>query len=459
MSVEFVLILPTARDLPVATAPQSIDLLVIPSALVPVEPAGTVLSGHAMAVDAGRILAVLPLAEARARYAPRETLDLPRHAVMPGLVNLHTHAAMSLLRGLADDLPLMDWLQNHIWPAESAHVSRQFCVDGVRLSAAEFIRGGVTCVNDMYFFPDASAETFSAAGLRAVVNLIVIDFPTAWAANPDEYFAKGIAVHDAVRGNPLLRTVFAPHAPYTVSDGPLTKVRAYAEELNIGIHMHVHETEFEVMDAVKNTGKRPWQRLKDLGLLGPDFIAVHMTQLTDEEIAEAAQYGVHVAHCPESNLKLASGFCPVSKLLDAGVNVGIGTDGAASNNDLDMFGELRTAALLAKGVAKNAQAFAAPQALHAATLGGARALGLDAEIGSLVAGKSADFIALEMTALHLTPCYDLVSHLVYAAGRGDVSDVYVAGRALMREHRLLTIGEEETLAKANEWRAKIRPST
>ncbi|MGQ0700440.1 MAG: TRZ/ATZ family hydrolase [Panacagrimonas sp.] len=446
------------HDRPVASpALRAIDLLVVPLALVPVEPAGTVLHEHALAVDAGRIVEVLPVAEARARFAPRETLELPGHVVLPGLVNLHTHAAMSLLRGLADDLPLMDWLTDHIWPAEGAHISRAFCLDGVRLAAAEFIRGGATCVNDMYFFPDATAEGFTAAGLRAVVNLIVIDFPTAWASGPDEYFGKGLEVHDAIRGNPLMRTIFAPHAPYTVSDGPLVKARAYADELGIGIHMHVHETEFEVMDAVQKTGKRPWQRLKELGLLAPDFVAVHMTQLTDEEIAEAAQFGVHVAHCPESNLKLASGFCPVQKLLDAGVNLGIGTDGAASNNDLDMFGEMRTAALLAKGVARDARALPAAQALHAATLGGARALGLDTEIGSLVAGKSADFIAVELSGPHVHPCYNMISHLVYAAGRGDISDVFVAGRALMRDRRLLTVDENEAIAKAGEWRARIKP--
>lgn len=440
-----------------APQPLPIDLLVIPSAIVPVEPAGAVLPDHALAVDAGRIVAVLPTVDALARYAPRERRDLPQHVLLPGLVNSHTHAAMSLMRGLADDLALMDWLQNHIWPAEGTHVSRAFCLDGVRLSAAEFIRSGITCANDMYFFPDASAEGFADAGLRAVVNLIVIDFPSAWASGPDEYFAKGIALHDSLRGNPLVRTVFGPHAPYTVGDAALTKARAYAEEMGIGIHMHVHETEFEVADAVQKTGKRPWQRLKELGLLGPDFIAVHMTQLTDQEIAEAGQYGVHVAHCPESNLKLASGFCPVQRLLEAGVNVAIGTDGAASNNDLDLFGEMKTAALLAKGVARDAQAFPSHKALHAATLGGARALGLDAEIGSLVPGKAADFIAVEMAAPHLQPVYNLVSHLVYAAGRGDVSDVWVAGRALMRDRRLLTVDEDAVVANARQWRSRIRP--
>lgn len=436
---------------------KTIDLLVTPRWLVPIEPAGMALEDHAMAVDGGRIVEVLPLAQANARYTAREHLDLPRHAVMPGLVNLHTHAAMSLLRGIADDLPLMDWLQGHIWPAETAHVSRAFCIDGVRLAAAELIRGGVTCVNDMYFFPDASAEAFSAAGMRVVANLIVLDFPTAWAANAEEYLIKGLAVRDAIVDLPRVSTVFAPHAPYTVSDAPLSKIRQYADELGIGIHMHVHETAFEVADSVQKTGQRPWARLRELGLLGPDFVAVHMTQLTDEEIAQAAQFGVHVAHCPESNLKLASGFCPVDRLLKAGVNLGLGTDGAASNNDLDLLGEMRTAALLAKGVSGDAQALPAASALRAATLGGAKALGLEAETGSLVAGKSADFIALDFSAAHLVPCYNVISHLVYAAGRGDVSDVYVAGRALMRERQLLTLDESEVLAKAMEWRVKIRP--
>ncbi|MGH8539096.1 MAG: TRZ/ATZ family hydrolase [Stenotrophobium sp.] len=439
------------------TPAQTIDLLVLPRWLVPVEPAGAVLEQHALAVDGGRIVALLPAAEARSHYSARETLELPQHALMPGLVNTHAHSAMTLLRGIADDLPLMDWLQNHIWPAEGANMSRQFCEDGMRLAAAEMIRGGTTCVNDMYFFPDASADVATAAGLRATVGLIVLDFPSAWAQNADEYIHKGIAVHDALQGNPLVRTVFAPHAPYTVSDAPLLKVRQLANELGIGIHMHVHETAFEVADAVAKTGKRPWQRLKELELLGPDFIAVHMTQLSDEEIAEAAQFGVSIAHCPKSNLKLASGFCPVDRLLKAGVNVALGTDGAASNNDLDLLGEMRTAALLAKGVAGDARALSAPQALHMATLAGAKALGWDSEIGSLADGKSADFIAVNLNAASTQPVYNVLSQLVYAASRGQVTDVFVAGRALMRERRLLTLDKPAIIARAQEWKEKIKP--
>ncbi|TXH03631.1 MAG: TRZ/ATZ family hydrolase [Nevskiaceae bacterium] len=433
-----------------------IDLLVVPRWLVPVEPAGVVLEQQAMAVDDGRIVAILPADEARRSFQAREILELPRHAVMPGLVNAHAHSAMSLLRGIADDLPLMDWLQGHIWPAEGTHVSPAFCEDGVRLAAAEMIRGGTTCVNDMYFFPNASAKVAQETGLRMSVGLVVLDFPSAWAQSADEYIHKGLEVHDALKGNPLVRTVFAPHAPYTVSDAPLRRIRQYANELGIGIHMHVHETAFEVADALAKTGKRPWQRLKELDLLGPDFIAVHMTQLTDAEIAEAAQFGVSVAHCPESNLKLASGFAPVHKLLQAGVNVAIGTDGAASNNDLDLLAETRSAALIAKAVAGDAQALPATQALHLATLGGARALGLESEFGSLVKGKSADFIAVDLSAANTQPTYNVLSALVYAAGREQISDVFVAGRALMRERRLTALDEAAVLARAQEWQQRIR---
>ncbi len=436
---------------------QTVDLLLAPRWLIPIEPEGLVLETHVLVVDAGRILAVLPAAEAAARFAPRERIELPRHVLLPGLVNLHTHAAMSLLRGFADDLPLMDWLQQYIWPAEREHVGPAFCEDGLRLAFGEMIRGGTTCVNDMYLFPEVTARVAVEAGLRATVGLIVFDFPTAWAANADEYLHKGLELHDRLKHEPLLRTAFAPHAPYTVSNAPLRRLRAYAYELGIGIHMHLHETAAEIKQAIAHTGQRPWARLRELELLGPDFIAVHMTQLSDQEIAEAAQFGVHIAHCPESNLKLASGFAPVARLLRAGVNVGIGTDGAASNNDLDMFGEMRSTALLAKAVSGDACAVPAASALSMATLGGARALGLDGEIGSLRPGKSADCIAVDLSAAATQPVYHVLSQLVYAASRDQVSDVFVAGRALLRKRQLTTLDEQAVIARAAEWQARIRP--
>lgn len=442
------------------TQKQDVDLIVFPRWLVPVEPAGVVLEDHALVVDQGRIVDILPADFARQAYVPRETRTRPQHALMPGFVNVHTHSAMTLMRGLADDLPLMDWLGNHIWPAEGQHVSRAFCVDGVRLAAAEMIRGGTTCFNDMYFFPDATAEVAVQTGLRAGIGLIVLDFPTAWAANADEYLRKGLEVHDGtIRNQPLLSATFAPHAPYTVSDAPLRRIRELATELGVPIHMHVHETADEVEQAKTTAGQRPWSRLRELELPGPDFIAVHMTQLTEEEIADCGLLGVSVAHCVESNLKLASGFAPVAKLLSAGANVAIGTDGAASNNDLDMFGEMRTAALLAKAVSNNASAMPAATALRMATLNGAKAMGLDARIGSLERGKQADFIAVDLGAPATTPIYDVVSQLVYAAGRDQVSDVWVAGRQLLHERRLTTLDEEAVLRRAAEWRGLIRAGT
>ncbi|MGQ3057477.1 MAG: TRZ/ATZ family hydrolase [Nevskia sp.] len=440
---------------------QTIDLLVFPKWLVPIEPEGVALVEHALAIRDGRIVDILPAAFARQTYQPADTLELPEHALMPGLINGHTHSAMALMRGLADDLPLMDWLNNHIWPAEAAVVSRAFCVDGVRLACAEMIRGGTTCFNDMYFFPDATAEVAAAVGLRATIGLLLIDFPTAWATDADDYIRKGLDVYEhQIRRQPLLRAAFAPHAPYTVSDAPLLKIRALATEMGLPIHMHVHETADEVNQALAGPdGRRPLARLKALDLLGPDFIAVHMTQLSDEEIADCGRLGLSIAHCPESNLKLASGIAPIARLIAAGANVMVGTDGAASNNDLDLLAETRTAALLAKGASGDPRAVPAATALKLATLNGARALGIDNETGSLAVGKSADFIAIDLSPASTTPVYDVISTLAYAVGRDQVTDVYVAGRALMRNRQLLTLDEPAVLAKAADWRAKIAAAT
>lgn len=328
---------------------ETIDTLIKARWIIPVEPDDTVLEHHALAIRAGRIVALLPSAEADDRYRADKVHELPHHALIPGLVNTHTHAAMSLMRGLADDLPLMEWLKGHIWPAEGRWVGAEFVEDGTLLAMAEMLRGGVTCFNDMYFFPEITAHAAARAGMRAALGLIVIDFPTAWAANADEYIAKGLALYDDHKDEALLSFCFAPHAPYTVSDEPLKRIRTLANELDLPVHMHVHETAHEVEESMARFGMRPLERLAQLGLVGPNLLAVHMTQLEDAEIAHLAEAGAHVLHCPESNLKLASGFCPVQKLLDAGVNVCLGTDGAASNNDLDLMGEMRTAALLAKG--------------------------------------------------------------------------------------------------------------
>ncbi|MCU0765981.1 MAG: TRZ/ATZ family hydrolase [Gammaproteobacteria bacterium] len=434
---------------------QQIDTLVHARWVVPVEPHGRVLAHHAVAVHNGRIVAVEPSPRARSAFRAAHEVDLPAHALIPGLVNAHGHAAMTLFRGLADDLPLMTWLGEHIWPAEARWVSEEFVAAGTGLALAEMLRGGTTCFNDMYFFPQVTARAAAAAGMRAVVGLIVLDFPSAWAADADAYFARAVDVFDELKGHPLVRTAFAPHAPYSVSDAPLARVRKLADELELPVHIHVHETRDEIAQSLERHGVRPIARLDRLGLVSPSLVAVHMTQLEDEEIALFAAKGAHVVHCPESNLKLASGFCPVQRLLDAGVDVALGTDGAASNNDLDMFGELRTAALLAKGVAADPSAVPAATALRMATLNGARALGLADEVGSLVPGKEADLVAVDLSFPETQPVHHPISQLVYAAGRRQVSHVWIAGRPVLVEGRLTTIDLDKAREDAEAWRARI----
>lgn len=432
-----------------------VDTLIHGRWIAPVEPDNTVHEYHSLAVHEGRIVEILPTGQARARYSATTEHDCDRHLLIPGLVNAHTHAAMTLLRGLADDLPLHDWLSNHIWPAESRWVNEEFVHDGVQLAIAEMLRCGTTCFNDMYFFPDVTARVAVSCGMRASVGLIVLDFPTVWASDANEYISKGLAVHDHYRGDPLIHTLFAPHAPYTVSDAPLQHIRVLADELDIGIHMHVHETAEETEKAMELTGMRPLARLHELGLVAPNLVAVHMTQLSTEEIAAFAVTGGHVVHCPESNLKLASGLAPVQALLGAGVNVALGTDGAASNNDLDMLGEMRTAALLGKVVANDASALPAHTVLRMATLNGATALGLGQETGSLVPGKWADVAAVDMDTLETRPLYDPVSQLVYACGREQVTDVWVAGQQLLKRRRLTTLDDNDILARTHAWQARI----
>ena len=433
----------------------NIDTLIHARWIIPVEPAGTVLEQHALAVNDGRIIDILDSSRADEHYSATSVVHLDGHALLPGLINTHGHASMTLMRGLADDLPMMTWLHNHVWPTEQKWVSADFVYDGSLLACAEMLRGGVTCFNDMYFFPEETVRAVEQAGMRATIGLIVVDFPSAWAQDADDYLNKGIELHDQLHNNTLITTAFAPHAPYSVSDAPLQRIAMLAEELDIPVHMHVHETADEVQQAVEKNGKRPLQRLDDLGLLSPRLLAVHMTQLNNDEIKRCAETGVHVVHCPESNLKLASGFCPVHELGKAGINVALGTDGAASNNDLNMFGEMRTAALLGKGIAADASAVPAEQVLRMATINAARSLGLDEHIGSLQAGKAADFIAVQLDGIETEPVYNPVSQLVYATGRDKVTDVWVAGKHLLKDRILTTLETEEILAKTREWRNRI----
>lgn len=413
----------------------------------------SILTDQAIVIDKGQILDILP--QSRCHYRASEVVELPQHAVMPGLINAHTHAAMSLFRGLSDDLPLMSWLQEHIWPAEARWVNDAFVRDGSLLAMAEMLRSGTTCFSDMYFFPAVVAKAVGDVQMRAQLTFPVLDFPSAWARDADEYLHKGLQLHDDFRHHPLIQTGFGPHAPYTVSDGPLRKVAALAAETNSPVQIHLHETATEISDALRQDGRRPLQRLQELGLLSPQLQAVHMTQLDAGDIALLAQTGTHVIHCPESNLKLASGFCPVAQLLAAGVNVALGTDGAASNNDLDLFGEMRTAALLAKGVSGDPTALPATAALRMATINGARALGIDHLTGSLEPGKSADLIAIGLDDPACTPFYQLPSRLVYSTPSSQISDVWVVGKRLLHGRTLTTIDLPAVLTNARQWQQKI----
>ncbi len=431
------------------------DLIINARWIVPVEPKGTVLDHHALVVRDAHIIALLPQDAVRDRFNSTVTVNRPGHVLLPGLINAHTHTPMTLFRGLADDMPLEEWLSQHIWPAETRWVGPEFVRDGAELALIEMVRGGTTCFQDMFFYPDVVAQAVLERNLRGVLGMILIEIPTVWAQTVDEYFSKGLAVHDQFIDNPFIHMTFAPHAPHTVSNAAFKRMRTLADELDTPIHMHVHETAAEVQRAIEQHGKRPLERLDDLGLVNPLLSAVHMTQLTDAEIELLADRNVNVVHCPESNLKLASGFCPVAKLHAAGVNVALGTDGAASNNDLDMFGEMRTAALLAKGVANDATAITAADALAMATINGARALGLADEIGSLEPGKWADLICVDLGAPASQPVYNPISQLVYTVGRDQVSDVWVGGYCVLAERRLSNDNEIDILERAAAWQRRI----
>jgi 5-methylthioadenosine/S-adenosylhomocysteine deaminase len=435
---------------------ESADLIVNARWVIPVDAHDSVLDHHAVVVVDGRIHAVLPQEQARKRFSATHCVDLEEHALIPGLINAHTHAAMTLLRGIADDLPLMRWLEEAIWPAESKHMSAAFVRDGTLLAAAEMLAGGITTCNDMYFYPDAAAEAFDQAGMRAVLGVTVIDFPTPYASNADEYFSKGLAARDRWHRHPRLHFNIAPHAPYTACDETLTRAASLAAELDCGLHIHVHETSKEVSESVARHGMRPLQRLARLGLLGNNFLGVHAIHLDRSDIELLSRHGCSVVHCPTSNMKLASGIAPVSAMFSSGINIALGTDGSASNNRLDMFAEMRQAALLAKIAANDATAIPAHRALRMATQAGAEALGLGAVTGSIEAGKCADLCAIDMGRIETQPCYDPVSHIVYVAGREHVSHVWVNG-----EHRvvngvsMLQSRNRELLATARMWQTRL----
>ena len=437
-----------------SSIPKTADTLINPGWIVPVMPRGVVLENYSIAIQDDRICALLPREEA-ATIQAGQVLDLPGHALLPGLVNSHGHAAMSLLRGYADDLTLMPWLEQHIWPAEAAHVNSRFVSDGAELAMAEMIRSGTTTFSDMYFFPDACADTAERLGMRCQITFPVLDFPTVWARDADEYISKGLALRDDLKHSDLVSVGFGAHAPYTVSEPNLVKVATFAAELDLAVQIHLHETAGEVLQAVEANGERPLDTLHRIGLLGPRTQCVHMTDLGEQDIALLAATGAHVVHCPQSNMKLASGTCQVTRLQDAGVNVALGTDSAASNNDLNLFLEMQSAALLAKLKSADATALPATDALAMATINGARAMGLDDTIGSLELGKQADMIAVDLAGPETQPLYNVLSQLVYACNGSQVTHSWIAGRPVMEQRQLTRSDLPALLARTQQWRDKI----
>lgn len=433
----------------------TVDLLISSAWIIPVVPRETILENHSVVIKDKKILAIGPTQEMQQKYQAAETVSLPDHVLMPGMVNAHGHSAMALFRGIADDIPLKQWLEDRIWPLEGNYVSAEFVHEGALLAMAEMIAGGTTCFADMYFFPDEVARAASDAQMRVQLASPVLDFPTAWAQDADEYISKATQLHDDYRSSDFIYSAFGPHAPYTVSDEPLQKIAVLAEELDVPIHIHMHETAQEVADALASDKRRPLQRMADLGLISPRLVCVHATQLTDHERQVLAEFGASVIHCPSSNLKLASGFCEVEKLRNSEVNVGLGTDGAASNNDLDMFCEMQLAAMLAKAVAGDASAVPASYALEMATINSARAMGLDSLLGSIEPGKYADLAAVSMQPLHTTPVNNPLSHLVYASGAHQVSHVWCSGKALLVEGELKTLDESFIRERAAYWQKKF----
>ncbi|HSQ82455.1 MAG TPA: TRZ/ATZ family hydrolase [Casimicrobiaceae bacterium] len=434
--------------------PSPVDLRIDPRWLIPVEPAG-VLAGHSLIVDGGRIIALVPVDEADRSYLPRSRITLPEHALIPGLVNAHTHTAMTLLRGIADDVPLRSWLEQHIWPREGRFVAEDFVHDGTLLGAAEMLRGGITCCNDMYFYPEAAARAYEQAGMRAMLGLPILDFPTSYAADAEACLQRGLEARDAWKHSSRLSFALAPHAPYTVGDASWASVVTYARQLDLPIQTHVGETQHEVEEARATTGESPLARLDRLGATGPGFIAIHAVHVDARDIELLAAQRCHVVHCPASNMKLASGIAPVASFLESGVNVALGTDGAASNNRLDLFSEMRLASLLAKVATGDAGALPAARMLRMATLGGAAALGLDAKLGSLEPGKQADMVAVRLADIETIPMYDPVSHLVHAAGRELVSDVWVAGSRVLDGRMMVEIDMPALAGRARTWQQRL----
>jgi 5-methylthioadenosine/S-adenosylhomocysteine deaminase len=417
---------------------------------------GQLLSDYSIVIENDKIIDLVPQDKVFDEYEANDTYQLTDHILIPGLINTHTHAAMSLFKGFADDLPLQDWLNDYIWPAEKKFINSSFVKDGSILALSEMIKSGVTTFNDMYFFPDATAEAVKELGVRSNIGLVVLDFPTNYATDPEDYLLKGFEFRDKWRNEELITTSIAPHAPYSVSDEAFTLINTYSEELSINIHTHLHETQWEIEDSIEKYGITPVQRLNNLGIIGPSLMAVHCVHLNDQDMATLAKNKVSIVHNPSSNMKLGSGISDIAKMLKQNLNISLGTDSSASNNRIDIMEEMRLAALLIKGSTKSPESFSANEAIKMATINGAKALGLESIIGSIEKNKKADLVAIDLNSIENQPIYNPLTTLVYSSSRSDVSYVWIDGEIKLKDKKLVKIDEERIIQLAKKWQRKLK---
>ena len=417
---------------------------------------GQLLSDYSIVIENDKIIDLVPQDKVFDEYEANDTYQLTDHILIPGLINTHTHAAMSLFKGFADDLPLQDWLNDYIWPAEKEFINSSFVKDGSILALSEMIKSGVTTFNDMYFFPDATAEAVKELGVRSNIGLVVLDFPTNYATDPEDYLLKGFEFRDKWRNEELITTSIAPHAPYSVSDEAFTLINTYSEELSINIHIHLHETQWEIEDSIEKYGITPVQRLNNLGIIGPSLMAVHCVHLNDQDMATLAKNKVSIVHNPSSNMKLGSGIADIAKMLKQNLNISLGTDSSASNNRLDIMEEMRLAALLIKGSTKSPESFSANEAIKMATINGAKALGLESIIGSIEKNKKADLVAIDLNSIENQPIYNPLTTFVYSSSRSDVSYVWIDGEIKLKDKKLVKIDEERIIQLAKKWQRKLK---
>ncbi|HIJ59162.1 MAG TPA: amidohydrolase family protein [Nitrospirae bacterium] len=427
------------------------DIIICGDYVVTMNEKMDLITKGAIAIKDGRIIDIGQENSIRKNYLSKTLIDGKDKALLPGLINTHTHAAMVYYRGLADDLPLKEWWEQHMFPAETKTLSHEFILDALELACLEMIKSGVTTFNDMYFFGDSAAESTIKSGIRGIIGVGILDFPSVSAKTQEEYFNNVQVLIDKYKGHELITPCISPHALYTCSPETFKKAQEMAEKHDISIHIHLSETEWEVSEILSRYGKRPVNLLHSIGFLSQRVLAAHCVWLNDEEIDLLAQTGTSVSHCLESNMKLASGFAPIVKMIKSGVNVSIGTDGAASNNDLSMIGEMSTVAKVHKAIEKDPTAIDDRTTLKMATINGAKALAMEHLIGSLEKGKYADIVSINLKKPHLTPLYDIYSHIVYSSISSDVDTVIVNGKLLMENGYVLTLDEDEVIKKSNKW--------